>query len=186
MKKMKKLVTLGIILFAGIFSTSIQAMRIAEKNSWTAWYRKTYVSDYLPNWMRSWIPQARVRDMFMGTWSYLNKIDNPQWTQAEVEKFVTGYTQWIEQYKNIINEGSFITPDSIKLGIPDTILGFWGKTRFNLRFYQEYADFANNKVLMDGINEIIEKLEQLGAKLNPEEEREIKKNERLYLNARKE
>jgi hypothetical protein len=178
MKKMKTLILLGVIGFAGIFSTSIQAMKIAEPNSWTAWYRKTYVSDYLPSWMRSWIPQTRVRDMFTGTLSYMYRVDNPRWAKAKADKFATDYIQWIQQYKDIINEGSFITPDSIRLGIPDTILGFWRGGRLGV-----YAnkDFAQNKFLMDGINHIIKNLEeQLGARLNSVEKSTIEPIEQLY------
>lgn len=137
------------------------------QNNLKRWWRSTYFTDYLPQRIQSLIPRARVRQMFRGVVSYSEKI-RELWLSCDnfkMNRLVKNYTQWMQQYRGVINEGTILFGRSIESGIPDSVLGVWKQI-----FVMYYGIDKENRCLLSGIAKIIKNLENMGAKVNPSEQ----------------
>jgi len=138
-------------------------MQVSAQGKLHMWWRSTYFTDYLPNRIQALIPRARIRQMFHGLVSYSEKIRELEQscTAAQMTKIIKDYNAWMQQYKDIINEGTILSGLSIKTGNPDSVLGLW-KTIFAIY----YSIDETNTCLLSGIKKIITNLEVMGAKVN--------------------
>jgi hypothetical protein len=159
---------------ADVVQRKNNSIAIFKPQSWKEWYRYNYLADYLPRWMQSWIPRARIREMFVDTVSYILKIHSGV-AKSEIDNLAQKYIKWIDQYKDIINETSFVSQIAIQTGSPDSLLGLWKSRRLGMQIAkienkdesEMFFNSLNNAI--DGITQIIKHLEELGAQLTPME-----------------
>ncbi len=150
------------------------SIAIFKPQSWKEWYRYTYLADYLPRWMQSWIPRARIREMFINTVSYILKIHSGV-AKSEIDNLAEDYIKWIEHYKDIINETSFVSQIAIQTGSPDSLLGLWKSRRLGQQIAKIENEYKSEMFLkscdnaIDGLTQVIKHLEELGAQLTPME-----------------
>lgn len=165
MKFLKGRVLLIVVLVSTVMSMQMNAAGVPQGRL-QSWWRSTYFTDYLPNWVQSFIPRARVRQMFRGVVTYSEKIRNLSLSLScnkfEMKKLVQSYTQWMLQYKDIINEGTIFSGLSKSTGNPDSILGLW-----KIIFAMHYEIDESNTCILTGIKTIINNLEAMGAKVHP-------------------
>ncbi len=172
MKFLRGQVLLVAVCFASCMSMQMNVGGVPQGNL-QRWWSSTYFTDYLPNWIQSLIPRARVRQMFHGFGLYYDKIrkidlSEGSSNESEMTKLVQSYDEWMKQYKDIINEGTIMSGLSISTGNPDSILGLW-KTFLLMAYTNKWGN-----CLVLGIKRITENLERMGAKLNPTEEAILK------------
>jgi hypothetical protein len=138
-------------------------MQISAQGNLQRWWRSIYFTDYLPHWIQAFIPRARVRQMFHGLVAYSEKIRELEQscTVAQMTKLVKDYDVWMQQYKDIINEGTILSGLSIMTGNPDSVLGLW-----KIIFAMYYSIDETNRCLLVGIKKIINNLELMGAKVH--------------------
>ena len=151
------------------------SIALFKPQSWKERYRYTYLADYLPRWMQSWIPRARIREMFVDTVSCILKI-HPGVAKSKIDNLAQNYIKWVDQYKDIINETSFISQIAIQMGSPDSLLGLWKSRRLGLQIakienkYESEMFFSSLDNAIDGLTKVIKHLEEeLGAHLTPME-----------------
>lgn len=168
MKSLKGQVLLIAVLSVSIVSIQMNAVGIPQ--GMQLWWKTTYFTDYLPNWVQSFIPRARVRQMFYGVLAYSEKIRELSMScnQIAMNKLVKNYTAWMSQYKDIINEGTIFSGLSRVTGNPDSVLGVW-----KLIFGMYYDMNENNVCILSGIKKIIKNLEVMGAKVHELEEKTL-------------
>jgi hypothetical protein len=163
MKFLRGQILLVVVLLSSVMSMEMNAAGMPQGRL-QSWWKSTYFTDYLPNWVQSFIPRARVRQMFYGVVSYSEKIRKMSLAVCndfKMKKLVQNYYQWMLQYKDIINEGTIFSGLSKSTGNPDSVLGLW-----KIIFAMHYEIDENNTCILTGIKTIINNLEAMGAKVN--------------------
>lgn len=162
MKFLRKFL-LGAIVLSSLMPLQMSASM--PPSNLKMWWRSTYFTDYLPQWVQSYIPRARVRQMFYGVVKVYDDIRDLEasssCTKTKMNKLVKNYLQWMQQYKDIINEGTILSGASIHTGKPDSILGLW-KTIFMIC----YEIDIQNTCILPGVKEIIDNLKAMGAQIH--------------------
>lgn len=163
MKLLRRQILLAVVLLGSSMAMQMHAGQAAPQGKLQSWWRSTYFTDYLPAWIQSLIPRARIRQMFHGVALYYAKVRELglSCTAAQMNQLVNEYNVWMQQYKDIINEETIISDFSIITGNPDSVLGLW-KTILGICT----AIDEKNVCVLSGITKIIKNLENMGAQVN--------------------